>query len=225
MREIRALVWKDLTVHGWPAGLLLAGWPVGVRLLVLVPQTSGDVHPDALPSIVTAISLLMFLAVSAGLAAMLVERERSKDTFAWLRTLPVSDVHIVGGKWVIALIFHVGGAAIWWVVLGRLAPPLAVPQIISIGCAMAVIASLALASQIASAGRLAPAVPVAALTLGSLMAPVLSRRPGVAARALELWHGSWQHAWFWAGCLAVSALLLVIACWRFRAQETHALAD
>jgi ABC-type Na+ efflux pump permease subunit len=223
MRQIRALVWKDLKVHGWPAGLLLVGWPVALRALVLVPQTSGNVHPGALPSIVAATSVLFFLAVSTGLATMLVERDRSRETFAWLRTLPVSDAHIVAGTWLSALIFHVAGATSWWVVLGRLAPPLTVPQFISVCGALAVVASLALASQIAASGRLVLGAPIAALAL--LMAPVLGRGPTPAARMIELWNGSWEHAWFWAGCLAVSALLAAIACWRLRAQETHALAD
>src|SRR5688500_4818645 len=105
MNQIRALVWKDLQVHWRAAALLLVGWPVGVRLLVLIVQAAPDSAGSGLPIVVTMVSLFLFMAAAAGLATMLVERERSKETFAWVRTLPVSDAHIVTGKWVTGLVF------------------------------------------------------------------------------------------------------------------------
>jgi ABC-type Na+ efflux pump permease subunit len=225
MESIRALVWKDLQVHWRGAGLLLLVWPLAVRLLALIPSTSQGFDKGTLPTIVTTISLLLVVAVSAGLATMLVERERSKETFAWLRSLPVSDAHIVAGKCVTGLAFHLVGFATWWLVLRSLAPPLTVLQAITVWNVTGVIASVALASRIASSGRLAPAAPLAILVLGLLAGPALGRWQGTSARALGAWNGFWEHPLIWITCLALHALLGAVAYWRFHACETHVLAE
>jgi ABC-type Na+ efflux pump permease subunit len=225
MDQIRALVWKDLRVHWRAAALLLAGWPIGVRVLVLLIQASPDAGGPGLSVVVTMASLLLFVAVAAGLATMLVERERSQETFAWLRTLPVSDAHIVIGKCMAGLVFHAAGYAVWWMVVGPLAPALTVPQAVSVWCVTAVIGSVPLVSLIASSGRLAPAAPVAVLALGMLAWPVLSRSPGAAAAAIDVWRGSWAHPLLWMGCLAAYALLMTVAYWRFHAEDTDVLID
>jgi len=225
MHQIRALVWKDLQMHWRAAGLLLLGWPIGVRLLVLIPHTSPGANPAALLVEVTMVSLLLFVAVAVGLATTLVERERTKETFAWLRTLPVSDAHIVAGKCATGLVFHVVGFAAWWVVLGRIAPALTVPQVMSVWCVTAVIASVPLVSQIASSGRLVAVAPVTVLALGLLAGPMLGRWPSAAAQATRAWNGSLEHLLIWMGCLAMYLLLAAVAYWRFHADDTHVLVD
>jgi len=220
MHQIRALVWKDLQVHWRAAALLLAGWPIGVRLLVRIVQASPDAGGPGVPIVVTMVSLFLFVAVAAGLATVLVERERSKDTFAWLRTLPVCDAHIVTGKCVTGLVFHAAGYAAWWMVVGPLAPALTVPQAVSVWCVTAVIGSVPLVGQIASSGRLAPAAPVAVLALCLLAWPALSRSPAAAAGAIDAWRGSWAHPLLWMGCVAAYALLAGVAYWRFHANDT-----
>jgi hypothetical protein len=225
MDQIRALVWKDLQVHWRAAGLLLSGWPIGVRLLMLIPQTSPDANPAALPAVVTMASLLLFVAVSAGLATTLVERERTKETFAWLRTLPVCDAHIVAGKCATGLVFHVFGFAAWWTVLGRFAPALTVPQAISVWCVTAVIGSVPLVSQIASSGRLAGAAPVAVLVLGLVAGSALGRWPEASVQAIRALNGSWEHPLIWIGCLGLYAALAAVAYWRFHTNDTDVLID
>jgi hypothetical protein len=219
MEQIRALVWKDLQVHWRGAGSLLLGWPVGVRLLVLIPQTSQDVDRGALQVIVTTTSLLLFVAASAGMATMLVERERSRETLAWLRTLPVSDAHIVAGKCVTGLIFHGVGFAAWWLALGQLAPPLTVPQAITVWSVTAVIGSIALVSQ------MAPTAPAGLLAVAVLAGAMFGRWPALMSRAVEVWHGSWRQVPLWAACLTTCAVLFACAWWRLRAHDAQTLVD
>jgi len=225
MAAIRALVLKDLQVHWRAAGALLLGWPIGIRALIFSQQLGPDADPRAVPLVVTLLSLPLFVAVTAGLATMLVERERTKETFAWLRALPLSDAHIVAAKCATAFLFHIFGWIAWWVVLGSLAPSLTVVQAISVWCLTLVAGSVALCSRLAASGRLAAASPVVLLAVGLLAGAPLSRSPSAAARASEWWNGSWEHVVVWTACGAVYALLVALAHARFHADDAQALVD
>ena len=227
MTEIRALVWKDLQVHWRTAGALLLGWPVGIRLLVFIQQTAPNADPSAQPLVVTLLSLPLFVAVTSGLATMLVERERTKETFAWLRTLPVSDAHIVAAKCATGLVFHMVGWIAWWVVLGNLVAPALTPmQAISVWCVTLIAGSVALVSQLAAAaGRLAAASPVALFALGLLATATLGRSPSAIAHTGAWWDGSWEHVCLWAACAALYPLLVALAYVRFHADDAQALIE
>jgi ABC-type Na+ efflux pump permease subunit len=225
MTEIRALVLKDLQVHWRAAGALLLGWPIGIRAMVFIQQAAPEADPRTLPLIVTLLSLLLFVAVTTGLATMLVERERTKETFAWLRTLPISDVHIVAAKYATGLLFHMVGWIAWWVTLGRVAPSLTLAQAISVWCLTLVAGSLALFSRLAASGRVAAASPVVLFAVGLVAGAQLSRSPSTAVRASGWWNGSWEHVFVWAACSAVYVLLVALAYVRFHAEDARALID
>ena len=98
-RQLRALVAKDLRLHGRGFILMLAG---GLLLLAatsrLAPQGEG---PRV--SLVCNLNLLLTLLWSD----WLITRERSKRTFAWLRGLPVDDRVLGGAKFLLAAAFCV----------------------------------------------------------------------------------------------------------------------
>ncbi len=222
MTQIRTLVWKDLQVHWRVAGPLILGWPVGIRMLAFIRQAAPDADPRSLPLVVTVLSVPLFVAVSSGLATMLVEQERTKETFAWLRTLPVSDLQIVIAKCATGLVFHVCGSFAWWAVLGGMTPSLTLPQAASVWCLTLVVGGISLLSQLATSGRLAVAAPIALLALGLLAGAPLSRSPSAALRIIEWWQGTWGHVVLWAACAVVYALLVGLAYARFHAADTEA---
>ena len=225
MTEIRALVLKDLQVHWRAAATLLLGWPAGIRVLVYIQQLAPDHDPRALPLVVTLLSLPLFLAVTTGLATMLADRERMKGTFAWVRTLPVSDVHIVAAKCATGLLFHMAGWIAWWGTLGHVAPSLTVMQAISVWSLTLVAGSLTLTIRLVTSGRLAAASPVALFALGLLAGAPLRRSPSAILRVSEWWHGSWQHVFVWVACGTIYAVLVVLAYLRFHAHDAQSLVE
>lgn len=225
MTQIRALVWKDLQVHWRAAGLLLAGWPIGVRLLVSVVPPSQDAGGPPLPMVVAMVSLFLFLAITAGLATTLVERERTKETFAWLRTLPVSDTHIVLAKCATGFVLHACGWVAWWAVLWDVAPAVTLPQAASLWWLTLVVGLVPLACQLAIPGRLALASPVVLLGLALLAAVPLQRSPAVWLSVIDLWRGSWGHLLLSACCVAAYALIAAAACLCFHAADTRVLVE
>jgi ABC-type Na+ efflux pump permease subunit len=225
MTEIRALVLKDLQVHGRPAGALLLGWPVGIRILIYIQQLAPEHDPRALPLVVTLLSLPLFVAVTTGLATMLVDRERAKGTFAWVRTLPVSDAHIVAAKCATGLLFHMVGWVAWWVVLGSVAPSLTLVQATSVWCLTLVAGSLALTTQLAVSGRLAAASPLVLFALGLLAGAPFRRSPTAILRASEWWNGTWEHVFLWTACSIIYALLVALAYARFHGHDAQKLVE
>ncbi|MPZ18008.1 MAG: hypothetical protein GEV06_08860 [Luteitalea sp.] len=94
--QVKALVIKDVWLHGRPIVLLLtANFAVYASLLSLAPWLFPDTRLRALVS-----ALFMPLVLYAGLisSVWLIETERMKGTLALLRTLPVSDGAIILSK-------------------------------------------------------------------------------------------------------------------------------
>lgn len=94
--QVRALVIKDVWLHGRPIVLLLtANFAVYVSLLSLAPWLFPDTRLRALVS-----ALFMPLVLYAALisSVWLIETERMKGTLAFLRALPVADRSIVSSK-------------------------------------------------------------------------------------------------------------------------------
>ena len=92
--QIRALIAKDLRLHGQAVALAIAGCLLLVATAIrVVPQGVG---PRV--SFVVNLNLLLTLLWSD----WLITRERSKRTFAWLRGLPVDDRALGTAKFVVA---------------------------------------------------------------------------------------------------------------------------
>lgn len=108
MRQIRALVWKDIRIHWRTIPPMMLALPVGVQL-VLQMQRAGATEGSPSAARAAMLIVMMVVPVAVAVAAWLIERERSRETFAWLRTLPVSDAQIVASKFISCLVFYVMG--------------------------------------------------------------------------------------------------------------------
>jgi hypothetical protein len=97
-RQLAALVRNDLRIHG----LAVAGQIGAILLLAAVL----DRVPPARGGRATFANALLNLnvVVAVVLAEWLAAREKTKGTFAWLRTLPIGDRVIIGSKFVSAWI-------------------------------------------------------------------------------------------------------------------------
>jgi hypothetical protein len=92
--QMRALLAKDLRLHGRDAALAAGG----AFLLIEIANRLIDHGPGSRGSFVFNTNLLLTLLWSD----WLITRERSKRTFAWLRGLPVADRVLVSSKFVVA---------------------------------------------------------------------------------------------------------------------------
>ncbi len=93
-RQARALIAKDLRLHGRAVALTIAG-------CLLVLATALHVMPQGVgPRVSFVFNLNLFLTMLW--SDWLITRERSKRTFAWLRALPVDDGLLASSKFVAA---------------------------------------------------------------------------------------------------------------------------
>ena len=107
-RQVRALLVKDLRLHGQAVALTSAGC-----LLLLATATHvmpREVGPRL--SFVINVNLLLPLLWSD----WLITRERSKRTFSWLRGLPVDDRVLASAKF----LFAAGCCVTFWLVSSAL---------------------------------------------------------------------------------------------------------
>lgn len=218
MTQILTLVWKDVLIHWRAAGALVVGWPMGLRLLMLMnPVDASAARP--LAGVTALLSAGTVTPIGMALAAWLVEQERTKETFVWLRVLPLSDAHIVLSKFATVLAFYVLGGAAWLVFLGDVGPAMSVAQFLSAWAVAFGLASLALLFQFISTSRFGTATPALLVFLVFLAALPVSRSPDAVATLARWWGHPWAHAWFWSGGLATEAVVVWLAWLRFRSQD------
>ena len=218
MNQILTLVWKDLLIHWRMAGALVVGWPIGLRLLMLMsPEDSSAARP--LAGVTAMLSVGTVTPIGMAMASWLVEQERTKETFAWLRALPLSDAHIVLSKFAIVFAFYVLGGVAWLLALGNVGPAMSAPQFLSAWAVAFVLASLALLFQFISTSRFGTTTPALFVFLVFLAALPVSRSPDAVATVARWWGDPWSHAWIWSGCLATEVVVVWISWFRFRSQD------
>jgi hypothetical protein len=216
MRAVLTLARKDLLLHGrgvvaYTVGYAAAAW----ALLWLLPPVGGR---DTPPAIIFPIALYFVLVCSGWLA----ERERSRETFALLRALPVSDLAIVGSKF--AAYF---GMQLFAFAVALAASPLTrfatAVQLVTIFAVMYAFGGLVLAVQLCFSARRAVAGPLLVMVAATLAGARIARAPGLVADVVRLWADPWVHAGVWAGCGAVTVAMIAIAWLRVRSQDTQDL--
>ena len=165
----------------------------------------------------------MATQIVTGVAVSLIERERSRETFAWLRTLPVSDWHVVLSKFVAAFVFCLALGVAWLLALWDLGPILTLPQFVSAWCVTFLMASFAILCQIVFSGRVAVMWPMLVVFLVLIVAqPITSSTPSFE-RMLALWRDPATHVWVWPVCVGVEALMVAAAYASFHSRDTHSL--
>ena len=220
MRQIVTLVWKDMLIHWRTAGVLVLAWPIGVRLLLLMqPGDPATTRPFAGVTAVLSVGTVTPLGMT--LATWLVEHERTKETFAWLRALPIADSHIVLSKFVAVLVFYVVGGAAWLVVLGGVGPVLSVPQFVSAWLVAFVFASVALLFQFVSSSRFGASAPALFVFLALLAGQPITESAQAVATLVRWWNDPVAQIWMWLACVATEAVVVWTTCRRFRSQDAH----
>ena len=143
---LMALLAKDLRLHGLPLLLL-----VGVLLAACAAVTHFAPNPDGVPGFVFNMNLLSPLLLSEWLIA----RERSKRSFAWLRSLPVEDRAVAVGKFLYAAVVSV---VLWTASSALFAPVLWSPWStgLVVQCSLLVLGALLIGARWRTSWRYAP---------------------------------------------------------------------
>ena len=111
-KTLWTLVAKDLRLHGLPLVLLMASVLASCALTAYFAP-----DPDVVAGFVFNVNMFMALP----LTEWLIARERAARSFAWLRTLPLDDRALAGGKFLLAAVFCV---VLWTASSGLFAPAL-----------------------------------------------------------------------------------------------------
>jgi hypothetical protein len=100
---MRTFLAKDARLHGRAASAVIVGTLIFLATLVFfIPQGVG-------PRVALVFNINFLLALLW--SEWLITRERSKRTFAWLRTLPIDDRALAGSKFVASA----GLSGLFWV--------------------------------------------------------------------------------------------------------------
>lgn len=215
-----ALAKKDLRLHGRAVMLSQIGL---VLLIWMFTRTEPDAHGRNLPLVIN-----VNLIACALWAEWLIAREKARETFAWLRTLPVSDRDLVVTKFALAAAMS---WSTWALTSGLLWRSLFVPDRTGLWFVLATGLSTFGGLILASRWRLAPKTgQMAPFGLLFLLLTPLILMPDPAARAVEDAILAWVEtpgAWV-AVCAGLVLLHLLIAAsmarWVAR-SETIALID
>lgn len=198
-----ALARKDLRLHGRAVAISQI---CAVLLLWMLTRTGPDDHGRNLPLVVN------FNLIGCALwAEWLIAREKAKETFAWLRTLPVSDTDIVVAKFALAWAISVSA---WLLTSGILLRSLFVPDRTGLWVVLTAGIGAFSALTIASRWRLGPKTgQMAPFGLLFLLLTPLILMPDPAARALEDAILSWVEApgaWIAVSASLVAGHLLIV---------------
>ena len=135
----------------------------------------------------------------------LVERERSRETFALLRALPVPDLHIVGSKYLAYVLMQLLGLAFVLVTtpVGKYPSPI---QVVNDVHGDYLFASLCLAVQLSFSHRKAAVAPVICCWSCAARAARLGSRTHIVLELVRpLARAMAPRCLLWAICLAVVA--------------------
>ena len=210
------LVAKDLRLHGLP--LLLT---IGVVLAACAGVTQFAPNRGPIPGFVFNVNMFFSILMSE----WLITRERSKRSFAWLRSLPVDDRTVAVGKFLYAAVVS---AVLWTASSTLFAPVLWSPWStgLVLQCSLLVLGALLIGARWRTNWRYAHGVALAAfagpiLIFLALMGEDTARRAAVVA----LWKAPYGPP------LAAAGLLLIYVStiwWTVRWVEradTHQLVD
>lgn len=225
MNQIRALLWKDLRLQARFAATYLVGWPIVMGVLLQAQHAMGfsKVQSVASAMVSTAISFSPVFAIF--LAQALIERERGKGTFAWIRTLPASDLHIVLAKFVAVFAFGLVHGAGWWMAMLGSGIELASWQVLSAWLIWWAYAGVALCFQVLLSGRLAGGMP-ALLAFGAIgVAFRVNRSPEAVLTVTQAWNDPSAHVGLWASCVAIEACAIAATYARFHARDSERLVE
>ena len=225
MNQVCALVWKDLRVHARSIVLHLLGWTFAMRALVQVQHGLGVAKSQSLASMVVHTSIPLFPLFAIASAQWLIERERGKETFAWVRTLPVSDLHIVlakfGAMWAVCVIVGVG----WRIATLGVDIGLAPWQLASSWLIWWTFAGIALFCQLMFSGRMAGVTPAFLYFIVAGIVLFVGRSPDARVRAMAIWNNPWAHFWLWGACVAVEGVAVLGTYRLFRSRDSHSLVE
>jgi len=225
MNQIRALVWKDLQISARSNLLHPLLWIVVMRILVQMQHTLGLTKGQSLGSLVTSASIGLFLLLAIYSAQWLIERERGKETFAWIRTLPVSDGHIVLAKFAAMLTTCLIVGLGWWIATIGIDIGLAPWQLASAWLVWWAFAGIALFCQVLLSGRLAGGTPAVVFFVATGVAFYVSRSPEAVVQVMQIWNDPGAHVWLWLTCVAVEGGAIAATYMRFHAKDSHSLVE
>jgi hypothetical protein len=102
VRQVRSLIVKDFRIHG--RGIILAEFGFLAFIFLVshfVARTQGSFSSAACAVLIFNTN---FLSASFIWGDWLISREKTKSTFAWLRSMPLSDQSIVRSKLLLGLL-------------------------------------------------------------------------------------------------------------------------
>ena len=225
MNQVCALMWKDLRIHARSIALHLLGWTFVMRVLVQAQHAMRLTAGQSLASMVVGASIPLFPLFAIASAQWLIERERGTETFAWVRTLPVSDLHIVLAKFGVVLVVCVIVGVGWRVATLGVDIDLTPRQLTSGWLIWWAFAGVALFCQLMFSGRLAGVTPALLYFAVAGSAFFVGRSPDVAARVAAAWTDPWAHVWIWCACVAIEAITVVATYRLFRSRDSHSLVE
>ena len=206
-RDLIALFAKDLRLHGLP--LLLF---IGISLAACAGVTQIAPNRGPIPGFVFNVNMVFSILMSE----WLITRERSKKSFAWLRSLPVDDRTVAVGKFLYAAVASV---VLWTASSALFAPGLWSPWStgLVLQASLLVFGALLIAARWRTNWRYAPMVALGVfagpiLVFLALMGEDTTRRAALAA----LWNAPYGPP------LAAAGLLLMyisIVWWTVRWVE------
>jgi hypothetical protein len=216
-RQISALLWKDLLVHGRQVGLLQLAIIVGHYVLLRESDTTNR--------IMEAISFNAFMTMNW--SRWLISREKTRQTFGWLRTLPLHDSVIVSEKyfayafccgplWIVMSLMRT--REIFWTRSG--APGLAILL------ALLIFGGISILTQLMFREKVGQMIPFFSLFGGAFATTIfLGKNRSIAQHLVDFWR------WTWGPPLILGALLLIYLAifsatvkW-FQQSETYLLLE
>ena len=193
-RTLMALIAKDLRLHGLPLLLL-----IGVMLAACAGVTQFAPNRDPVAGFVFNMNMLAPLLLSE----WLITRERTKRSFAWLRSLPVDDRTVAGGKFLYAAGVSV---ALWTTSSALFAPVLWSPWStgLVLQCSLLVLGALLIGARWRTNWRYGPMAALAVFA-GPILIFLALMGEGTARRAavVALWNAPYGPP------LAAAGLLLL----------------
>jgi hypothetical protein len=225
MKQIQALVVKDLRVHARRIALHIVAWLAVMRILLQVQHAWGFTQGQSLATLTINASLALLPIFAIYSAQWLIEAERAKETFAWIRTLPVSDGHIVLGKFAAMLVICLIVAVALWVATLGIDVGLTAGQLLSVWLLWWAFAGTAVFFQVLFSGRLAGGAPAALAFVAAGIGFSISRSPVAVAHVARMWNEPGAHVGIWVACVAVEACAVAATYAWFHARDSHRLVE
>jgi predicted MFS family arabinose efflux permease len=217
MTHVLALMRKDFQVHwrnvfGTTAALSALAW---VLLWLLPPPERKGVLPVVL--------VPMLVNFQVCYATWLIDRERSRETFALLRAMPVSDAAIVTSKFASHAILNLVSFGLMLAVYPRALTLLTPPTLVTILALCLTWGCSVIALRLILPDRPGTIAPLAALLVLAIVATRLSRRHDLGAAFDQLSLQWWFQYALWGGALVTSWAFWLVAVRWFQSRDTRDL--